>query len=245
MTNGNPSTPRMAFIIIVGTMALLATACGGGSGTSAGVASLEDVAGAESTDAGGAAEDESLSPDEAALAFSQCMRDEGLDFPDIGVNAEGVPDIGDAFQSSGVDRGSDEFRDAIQTCAENLEGIGFGGGGRGAFLDNPEIQDAFVEFSECIREQGFDVGDLQLGGGPGAGGPGAGGPPNAGEDGPQPGQGQRQGGFGDRSGRIASALGLDPDDPDVVAAVDECNPILETALGGFAQGAGRGPGAGN
>lgn len=251
-----PSSPRPLHLtaILIAALALVAAACGSNSSdVASGVASLEDVAAAEDESATDnnaetqATGDATLEADEAALQFSQCMRDEGLDFPDIGVDAEGNPDIRDAFQNSGTQPGSPEFREAMDSCGELLDGIGFGGR-RAGLADNTELQDALVAYSDCLRDEGLDVGDLQLGG-PQAGAQGAGqagAQDSAGQDGagqdsaddtPQPGQGRRQGGFGDPSARIAQALDLDPEDPEVAAALDTCAPVLDTALSQFGPGA--------
>jgi hypothetical protein len=238
-----PSPPRPFHLtaILIAALALIAAACGSSSSdTASGVASLEDVAAAEEESATGdstdtqAAGDGTLEADEAALQFSQCMRDEGLDFPDIGVDAEGNPDIRDAFQNSGTQPGSPEFREAMDTCGELLDGVSFGGR-RAGLADNTELQDALIAYSDCLRDEGLDVGDFQLGAGQaraqdGAAQDGAG-------DTPQRGQGRRQGGFGDPNARIAQALDLDPEDPEVAAALDTCAPVLETALSQFGPGA--------
>jgi len=200
-------------VLVFAAFGLLAAACGSDAeGATVGVASLEDTAGAAETDEEPV--DSELSAEDAALLFSECIRDEGIDFPDIGVDAEGNPDLRNAFQDAGLDPRSEEFQDALGGCQSVLEGIGFGGGRRAALGDNPELQDAFVEYSDCIRDQGFDVGDLSLGGGQGGGGQGDG---PADGDGPQRGQGQGQGGFGDRNARLAENLGLDADECVVVA----------------------------
>ena len=127
--------------IALAGVALFASACGGGDEAEAavGVATLEDV----ETDVAEVVEtDTELEADEAALEFSACMRDQGLDFPDIGVDAEGNPDLRDAFLSSGITPGSDEFRTGMDACGEILQSAGFGGGGgRAALTDNPEITD--------------------------------------------------------------------------------------------------------
>ncbi len=170
---------------------------------------------------------------ELALELSQCLRDEGLDVADIGVDADGNIDLRSAFDA--IDRSDGSFREAMDVCREILDGAEFGGGRRAQF-DDPAVQDAFLEFSDCIRAQGFpDIPDLAV---PGAGGPPPGQQdpqpaPDGGEgDGPPAGRGQRDGAFGDRGSRLADRLGLDPEDPDVVAAVDACLPIIDGALGG-------------
>jgi hypothetical protein len=174
-----------------------------------------------------------LEPDEAALQFSQCMRDEGLEFPDLSVDAEGNINLRDAFQD--VAPGAEGFREAMEACREILQQTGFGGG-RGQFRDSPEFQDGLVSFSACVRDAGFDVGDITLGGAPGPGQnqaqQGQGGEAeqggDAGEGGGQ--RGQRAEGFGNRGVRLAENLGLDYDDPEVAEAVDGCLPLLDQAL---------------
>ena len=208
----------------------------------------EESAVGDAADAAVIEDDAELAPDEAALEFSACMRDQGLDFPDLTVDAEGNIDLRSAFQS--FDRQSEEFPAAMEACRDVLADTGFGGGARQA-LQSPELQDAFVDFSACVRDGGYDVGDLTL---PGRGGPGAGGADGEqgddarnddvaneddaqagveGADGQTGGQaagGQRRGGFGNINERLATGLGLDYEDPDVQATVDECAVIIEQAL---------------
>lgn len=206
----------------------------------------DEVASLQATQTGGGAADAAtrtdeapdLAPDEAALQFSQCMRDQGLDFPDLSVDAEGNIELREAFQS--IDRGAEGFREANQACAEILQQAGFGGG-RGQIQESPEFQDALVEFSQCVRDGGYDVGDITLGGqggqgqgqGQGAGGGQAQADGQAGQGGQGGQQGQRAQGFGNRSARLATALGLDYEDPAVAEVIDGCLPIVDTALSGL------------
>ena len=215
------------------------SACGGSSEAAeeSEIASLETDQGTVAEQESSGEGDEEMSADEAALAFSQCLRDEGLDVADIGVDADGNIDVRSALQ--GIDPGSTGFREALESCREILEGVGFGGRqGPGGLADNTEIADALLEFSDCIRDEGFeDVADLTIGR------PDAGADTDDDPDGAPPagGGGDREGGFGDRSTRFAERMGLDPEDPDVVAAMDECMPIVDQA---FAS-AGLGPESGN
>lgn len=213
-----------AVLVFVSLVAL--AACGGSSeaADSAEVASLHTDGGATSESVDPAAAE--LSADEAALEFSQCLRDQGLDVADIGVDADGNIDVRSALQN--VEPGTEGFREAMDACRDVLEGVGFGGG-RGALADNTEIADAMLEFSDCIRNEGFDdVADLTLerpGGDAGAQGDDtpADGPPEGG-------RGTREGGFGDRSAVFADRMGLDPEDALVVAAMDACMPIVDQAF---------------
>lgn len=220
-------------IVAIGLLclvALVASACGGeseaaASGNDGGVATLAEPADDAASD--DEPVDAELAADEAALEFSRCMREQGLDFPDVGVDAEGNPDLRSSFLESGITPGSEEFRTGLEACGSILQNAGFGGG-RGNLAEDPAVQDGLVEYSQCLRDEGLAVGDIQLGGG---GGQGA--------DPPQDGQGQRaEGGGIDRESRIAAFLGIDPDDPEVAAALETCGPILDQL---FAQ-AGRGAG---
>lgn len=233
------SLPPFAAAALCGALAL--SACGSGSTAEAdtddGLATLEtsnsNDADADATAGAVAAADGVASADEAALALSECLRGEGLDVPDIGVDADGNIDLRGAFQELGP--GDDSFREAMDVCGDVLEGIEFGGGrgGGGGIADNTEIQDALLEFSACIRTEGFeDIADLTLGGQGGQPGAAAGDEATTDADGeaPGPGRGQREGGFGDPNARFAEQLGLDPEDPDVIAALDVCSPIIDQAF---------------
>lgn len=108
--------------------------------------------------------------EEQALAFAQCMRDEGIDFPDPVVNADGSID----FLGANRDRDRDGFAqdpgfsDAVDTCGSLIEGASF----LPEADDFTEREDLFLEVADCLRDNGLDVPDPQFGqNGPGAGGP--------------------------------------------------------------------------
>jgi len=223
-----PRTHRLFWLAAF--IMLFVAACAGNGDDAAEVATLEDTVDLTADEAGS---DSELTSDEAALVFSECLRAEGIDIPDIGIDADGNIDIRATFQDAGIDVRGDEFSAAREVCFPLLDGVAFGGGGRAGLQDNPEIADALLAFSDCIRDEGFDVGDAELPQ------PGAGGftPPADGET-PQRGEGQGQGGFGDPSARFAGLLGLDADDPDVAAALEVCGSIVSDAFAGFAPGGG-------
>jgi hypothetical protein len=211
--------------------ALTLSSCSGttsATDTSSDVASANEVASLDDTAALSDVEDteSTLDADEAALEFSACLREQGLDVADIGVDADGNIQVRDALNS--VDRTDGSFREAMNACTDIIADAGFGGG-RGGLQDNVEIQDALVELTDCMRDQGFDEATEltlgQAGGGQAAGAEATGEPPADGQRGQGEGQGQ-----GDRTARFITQMGLDPEDPAVVEAMDVCAPIIDDAF---------------
>lgn len=143
-------------LLMIAALALIAAACSG-SGDSDGVATLEDGGSESLTDIENAAAD--VTDEEALLAFGACMRDNGVtDFPDPVLNADGSVDFG-------ATPGEDPFADvteevaeaAVSACIGELEGVAFGPGG--VEFDLNEIEDRFVEFAACMRDNGVDIDD--------------------------------------------------------------------------------------
>ncbi|NYI40059.1 hypothetical protein [Demequina lutea] len=185
------------------------------------------------------------SAEDQAIAFAQCMRDNGVDFPDPTVDAQGNPSFANAFkqsQSGGFKPGDTSFRTAMTACQSLASGLQIGGGG-GNF-DSQAMTDALYSYTQCLRDQGLDVGDITLGSGrPGGGGaPGAGGttsggtssgsnaaPPSAAPGDGQAPAGVRGGGF-NNTDRFATQLGQDPTSPAWIAANKVCQPVLTKAM---------------
>lgn len=109
-------------------------ACGGGS------------------DEGGDTETEA-SFEDAQVEFAQCMRDEGVDFPD--------PQSGDGpGQALGdVDTDSAEFEAASEVCGPIIQDAV----PEGDLPDQAELEDQLLELTQCLRDKGFDVPDQQIG----------------------------------------------------------------------------------
>lgn len=200
---------RLLIIFAAATVAgLLLTACGGSD--SAGVANL----GTNATTGEEGDTEAPTDPEEAILAYTQCMRENGVDLPDPDFSGEPGQGGGGFFGGQGgIDPEDPDFQEAQEKCGSNLESI------QGNFNpDNQEqFQDAALELAQCMRDRGFDVPDPDFSqGGPGQGGPGGG-----------------QGGGG-----ILGDSGLDPEDPEVQAALEECQ---EAAFGDLDFGPGGGP----
>lgn len=152
---------RLLRLVFVGWLALLLAACGGDDdvGRDTGLATLEEETTTTTVAVG---DDIDADTEEAVLAFSQCMRDEGFAaFPDPQFSADGSLDFqrgqGD-LEQAGIDIQSDEFQAAFETCQDLLEGVALIGGG----IDLTEIEDLLLEFAQCMRRQGIDLPDPSL-----------------------------------------------------------------------------------
>ena len=119
-----------------------------------------DSAGSDGSTAG--ASSSSNEQDAARVRLQECLRDQGIDVPDGGPGGGGGGD----GQPPEIDR--DELQKAMEACAEFRDDAF----GDITEEDRQEIQDAFAKFSQCMRDEGIDVPELQ---------PGGGGPPGGGD----------------------------------------------------------------
>jgi hypothetical protein len=91
------------------------------------------------------------------------MRDHGVDMPDP-VFEGGGPGGGGTFSSVAVGPdGNAASQAADRACKPLLAGITFDGGGPSTM--SPEEQQAFLNFSQCMRDHGIDMPDPQFSGG--------------------------------------------------------------------------------
>ncbi len=107
--------------------------------------------------------------EELALAFTQCMRGAGVDLADPTVNADGSIQLFQPGANSNIDPNDPDVTDAFEVCGDLIAGASFL---PGAGLDQSEIEDRLLGFTQCLRDLGFDVDDPDLSGGF-AGGPAA------------------------------------------------------------------------
>ncbi len=140
--------------------ALIAAGCGGDD-TDDGVASIEDLSDVTtSTLASSAADDELALDEEKVLAFSACMRDSGIEFPDPVVDSDGnvgfdlmaMSDLGEVDEA--------EMQVAFESCFQHLEGVNFGF----ERVFESDFQDEVVVFAGCMRENGIDMPDPDFAG---------------------------------------------------------------------------------
>jgi hypothetical protein len=176
-------------------LVLLLAACGGDdSGEAVPSAGGDNAAG---DDGGGQSEESKEEREQALLDWVECMRDEGVDVPDPEVDADGnmrMPGMRVTADANGP-----SIEEAQETCGQIPSPPGGGGGRR----DESELEDAALEYAQCMRDHGIDMPDPEVdggrvtfGGGPGGGAGGGGGGP------------------------------MDQDDPAVQEAQEACEDIL-------------------
>ena len=101
--------------------------------------------------------DEEITFEEGVLDFAQCMREEGVNFPDPTFDIDGNPQ----FDNLEIEN-EEEFESAFENCEDIL---------RNALPEqfdlDPEVEaalvDASLEFSQCMRDQGIDFTDPKPG----------------------------------------------------------------------------------
>jgi hypothetical protein len=157
-------TRMLTALALAAVAGLLLAACGGSDSP--------QVANLGNTTAAPEGEDdtsgEETDPQEAILAFTRCMRENGVDVPDPDFSGDGGG--GPRFRArpggGDFDPNDPDFQAAQEKCRSHLEGI------QGRF--DPEsreaFQDAALEFAQCMRDQGIDVPDPDFSQGPGGGG---------------------------------------------------------------------------
>jgi hypothetical protein len=141
---------RWRTLIGVVALPLLLAACGGSDGD--GVASLNGGSGDRAADASPSAD-----PEEALVAFAECMREHGVDMPDPQINEDGGIEIGFGGPTGGDRIDPEEMEDAHEACQDLLPEGGPAGG-----LDpeeEAEMRDRLLEWARCMREHGIDVPD--------------------------------------------------------------------------------------
>lgn len=147
-------------------LAMTVVACGGDGDAAGGVASIDDQAAVTTT-----APDQAAAAEEAALEFTECLRDEGLDVDDPVFDENGSWDFRSQLGMS-QGRPDEATRAALDVCRPFLEGVVT------SFEreDLTEFEDDLLAFAQCMRDEGIDWPDPDLtaigsGGGEGGGRP--------------------------------------------------------------------------
>jgi hypothetical protein len=141
-------------LLLLSTLLVVTAACGSSEtdSTTDTIATLET-----STSTTGAATTTTESPslEEVALEFTECMRDNGIDIPDITFDADGQPVISGALAEE-FDLLDAQFQTALNSC----RGI-FSEAGEGVELQlDPEllaeVTDQLTEYAACMRDNGVE-----------------------------------------------------------------------------------------
>ena len=125
---------------------LLISFCTIGGEESKGVVTIESTTQVKAVE-------EEITFEEGVLEFSQCMREEGIYFPDPTFDIDGNPE----FNELNIEN-EEAFEEAFTNCEDIL---------RRALPEqfdlDPEVEaaliDASLEFSQCMREEGIDFPD--------------------------------------------------------------------------------------
>jgi hypothetical protein len=140
---------RTIIISLLMAFGLFAAACSSDDSAS-GVASLDEESQSSSQED---AVDDSASQEEAVMAFTVCLRDEGLEVEDPTVDDQGnlrPPRLRDL---ESVDR--EVAAAAFEACNSYLEDVTFGLEDE----DRTEREDELLAFAACARENGYDMPD--------------------------------------------------------------------------------------
>jgi len=139
--------PRVALLSV---FALVLLACGGGDEAENfdEVASLQE---GDGSSAGSVAE--RVGFEDAVLEFTGCMRDHGVEIPDLQVDADGQARVPtEALEN--IDTESPEFTEAFVACVPILTDAG-----ALSLATDPEllgaVQDQLTDFAACMRTNGM------------------------------------------------------------------------------------------
>jgi hypothetical protein len=151
--------PRV-FLPILAAVALviLVAACSGTANTP-GVATLDDPSASDSTAA--SPSPSPISPQDAALAYARCMRENGVDMPDPQVTTGSGGEVR-IDQQGGAPVSKEKMAAADQVYHHFMAAAAPNGKGPAM---SAEDQDKVLAFAKCMREHGIDMPDPNFSGG--------------------------------------------------------------------------------
>jgi hypothetical protein len=193
------------------TLAAVLAACSTPASSAEGVVTLASTAPGASS----APSASPLTPEQAMLAYAQCMRDHGVDMPDPVFNTTG--DGGGTVTQEGprIDpKSAPGFQAAEDACKHFMADVKRNVTGKPM---TAQEQQAFLDFAACMRDHGVEMADPTFEGG---------------------GVSIQIGGPGPKDGGVK----IDPQSPAFAAAQTACQHFLQDAgLGKFGAGPGTGP----
>ena len=156
-----PRRPALVLILSIGAIALLVAACGGGSSDGGDqVASLGDAAAAAADGEGGSTTTTALDPEEASLAFEECMAEHGVEVH-VFAASEGEPNERslqvDELEPS-EDRPPPPDPEALEAAQEECNPLLQGAFGELELSpeQEAEMRDAQLELQRCLEDRGID-----------------------------------------------------------------------------------------
>ena len=135
---------KWVWVVLVG---LLLVACQSGDSD---VATLKTQA-APGVEAATGVEAASLTDEEKMMAFTACVREQGVEALDPVVDADG--NVGKPEFPEGSD--GKAMTETWEACAHHLEGFT----AEKERVDMSEVVDQYVAFATCMRDKGYDVQD--------------------------------------------------------------------------------------
>jgi hypothetical protein len=143
----------LAIFVLIALVACTGAAAGPG------VATLNDPG---ASDAAGASPSPSaITPQDAALAYARCMRENGVDMPDPQVATGSGGEVKIA-QEGGAPVSKEKFSAADEVCRHFMADAAPNGQGPAM---SAEDQDRVLAFAKCMREHGIDMPDPDFSGG--------------------------------------------------------------------------------
>ena len=120
--------------------------------------------GAERTQVDAPKEDASnpvLDNEAKMMAFTECLREQGVEVMDPVVDADGNVDKPEFPE--GVDWDKEKMGQAWETCAHHLEGFTGWGKERVDAREQAEQLDQYIALATCLREKNYDIDDPTAG----------------------------------------------------------------------------------
>ena len=137
---------RIKLILVAAISILVLAACGSDSSDVPSLGATPTAAVEDADPASDALDDEAK-----VMAFTQCMRDRGIEVLDPIVDSEG--NVQAPKLAEGVQMSREEWNKPYEECAHHIEGLTFGRGR----ADVSEQLDQFFELAACLRDKGYDV----------------------------------------------------------------------------------------
>ena len=138
---------KLIMVIVVG---LALAACGSNVDN---VASLKTTQNDQAAKLTPNSADHFLDDEAKVMAFTQCMREKGMQFKDPVVDSEG--NVQKPEPVEGVEYDKNELKAAYVACGSFLEGVVFGS----KKVDLSAKVDTYVAMAACFRDKGYDIED--------------------------------------------------------------------------------------